>query len=171
MYHRDLRQDIFLKEDHHYLNVPRVGTYAVYDTLDCTIECLSNPSCFSLNLAASKGADGKLWCELLSSEKYSNPGEYKRNESSHHFSIKVPLLFSFPPHTPIKTLVKQLYQRSLSKIFSQKPADVFSKLWLFPLCLKEDSLTLDPFRAEHPPLSKWVSMFAWIGKNEGGVDE
>ena len=100
LYHRDLRQDIFVKDDHHYLNVPRVGTYAVYDTLDCTIECLSNPSCFSLNLAASKGADGKLWCELLSSEKYSNPGEYKRNESSHHFSIKVSLLFSSPPPPP-----------------------------------------------------------------------
>ena len=98
LYHRDLRQAIFVKDDHHYLNVPRVGTYAVYDTLDCALRCLSNPSCFSINLAASKGADGKLWCELLSSEKNSNPGEYKRNQSSHHFSIKVSLLFSI--HTP-----------------------------------------------------------------------
>ena len=43
-------------------------------------------------MAASKGADGKLWCELLSSEKHSNPEEYKGNESSHHFSIKVGLI-------------------------------------------------------------------------------
>ena len=134
LYHRDLRQDIFVKDDHHYLNVPRVGTYAVYDTLDCTIECLSNPSCFSLNLAASKGADGKLWCELLSSEKYSNPGEYKRNESSHHFSIKVSLLFSSPP-PPLKTVVKQLHQRSLSKILSQKPADIFFLNYGFSRCV------------------------------------
>ena len=122
LYHRDLRQDIFVKDDHHYLNVPRVGTYAVYNTLDCTIECLSNPSCFSLNLAASKGVDEKLWCELLSSEKYSNPGEYKRNQSSHHFSIKVSLLFSIhtpPPVRRLKTLVKQLHKCSPSKIFSQ----------------------------------------------------
>ena len=35
-----------------------------------------------------------------SSEKYSNPGEYKRNESSHHFSIKVSLLFPPPPSPP-----------------------------------------------------------------------
>ena len=96
LYHRDLRQDIFLKDDYHYLNVPRVGTYAVYDTLDCTLQCLSNPSCFSINLAASKGADGKLWCELLSSNRYSNPGEYKRNESSHHFFIKVSIHFFVP---------------------------------------------------------------------------
>ena len=38
---------------------------------------LSNPSCLSLNLAASKGADGKFWCELLTSDKYINPCEYK----------------------------------------------------------------------------------------------
>ena len=89
LYHPDLRQDVFIKDEYHYLNVPRVGTYTVYDIFDCTFECLRNPSCLSLNLAASKGADGKLWCELLSSVKYSNPEEYKRNETSHHFSVKV----------------------------------------------------------------------------------
>ena len=71
--------------------MPRVETDAVYDVFDYTFKCLSKPSCLSLNLAASRGADGKLWCELLSSEKYSNPKEYKANESSHHFSIKVGL--------------------------------------------------------------------------------
>ena len=65
----------------------------MYDIFDCTFKCLSNPSCLSLNLAASKGADGKLWCELLSSVKYDNHKEYKRNETSHHFSIKVGLKF------------------------------------------------------------------------------
>ena len=92
LYHPDLRQDVFTKDEFHYLNVSRVGTHTVYDIFDCTFECLSNPSCLSLNMAASKGADGKLWCELLSSEKHSNPKEYKRNESSHHFSIKVGLI-------------------------------------------------------------------------------
>ena len=89
MYHTSLRQDVFMKEEYHYLNVSKVGTFTVYHSLDCTFECLGNPSCLSFNLAAYKGADGKLRCELLSSEKYSNPEEYKRNESFHHFSIKV----------------------------------------------------------------------------------
>ena len=89
MYHHSLRQDVFIKDEYHYLNVPKVGTFTVYDSLDCTFECLGNPSCLSFNLAAYKGADGKLRCELLSSEKYSSPEEYKRNESFHHFSIKV----------------------------------------------------------------------------------
>ena len=88
-YRRDLRQDVFLKDEFHYLNVPRVGTYTVYDKFDCTFECLSNPSCVPLNMAASKGADGKFWCKLLSSEKYNNPADFKGNLNSHHFSIKV----------------------------------------------------------------------------------
>ena len=89
LYHPHLRQDVFIKDEFHYLNVPRIGTYTVHDIFDCTFECLSNPSCQSLNMAASKGVDGKMWCELLSSTKYSKPEEFKGNGSSHHFSIKV----------------------------------------------------------------------------------
>ena len=92
LYHPDLRQDVFIKDEFHYLNVPRIGTYTVYDIFDCTFECLSNPSCLSLNLAASKGADGKMWCELLSSTKFRKSKEFKGNESAHHFSVKVGLV-------------------------------------------------------------------------------
>ena len=95
LYHPDLRQDVFIKEEYHYLNVPMIGRYTVFDIFDCTFECLTNHSCLSLNLAASKGADGKLWCELLSTVKYDNPEKYKRNETSHHFSIKVGLILFF----------------------------------------------------------------------------
>ena len=79
----------FIKHEFHHLNVPLVGTVAVSDVFDCTLECLSNPFCFSANLAAFKGAHGKLWCELLSSDKFRNSTEYKGNESSHHFAIEV----------------------------------------------------------------------------------
>ncbi|KAL9952950.1 hypothetical protein ACROYT_G040283 [Oculina patagonica] len=97
LYHEDIssilqtvRQHEFIKNEFHFLNVPTVGTFTVYDAFDCTFECLSNPLCFSVNMAASKGADGKLWCELLSSDKYKNSTEYRGNKSSHHFSIKSP---------------------------------------------------------------------------------
>ena len=79
----------FIKHEFQYLNVPLVGTVAVSDVFDCTLECLSNPFCFSVNLAAFKGAHGKLWCELLSSDKFRNSTEYKGNKSSHHFAIEV----------------------------------------------------------------------------------
>ena len=86
---QDHRQIVFLKEEFHYLNVTKSGTYTVYDIFDCTFKCLSNPSCLSVNLASSKRADGKLWCELLSSTKYNNTREYRGKNSSHHFFIKV----------------------------------------------------------------------------------
>ena len=88
-------QDLFIKDEFHYLNVPRVGTHTVSDVFDCTFACLSSPSCLSLNMAASKGADGKLWCELLSSVKDSNPKEYNLgNKSSHHLFIQVGLILT-----------------------------------------------------------------------------
>ena len=86
-HHPDLRQDVLVKDEYHFLSVPGIGTITVYDTFDCTFECLSNPSCLSLNLAASKRADGKLWCELLTSNKDINPDAYKENKTSHHFSM------------------------------------------------------------------------------------
>ena len=91
MYHHSLRQDVFIKEEYHYLNASTVGTFTVYNSLDCTFECLGNPSCLSINLAAYKGADEKVLCELLGSEKNSNPKQFKSNNNSHHFSIKVTL--------------------------------------------------------------------------------
>ena len=59
------------------------------DLLDCIVECLKNALCLSINMAAFKGAEGKLWCELLSSDKYRDIKNYKENMSSHHFSILV----------------------------------------------------------------------------------
>ena len=84
-----VRQHVFIKDEFHYLNVSRVGSFTVYDIFDCTFECLSNPSCLSVNMAAFKEANGELWCELLSSDKYRNPKDYAGIRSSHHFSIMV----------------------------------------------------------------------------------
>nr|XP_058950992.1 uncharacterized protein LOC131778586 [Pocillopora verrucosa] len=47
------------------------------------MRCLQHPSCISVNLAL----EIRLWCELLSSDKYSNPKEFRQNESSHHYHI------------------------------------------------------------------------------------
>ena len=89
------KQRQFSKEEFHYLNVTQVGTFTVYDLFDCTFECLRNILCLSINMAASKGADGKLWCELLSSDKYRNAENYKENKTSHHFSITVNIMLYF----------------------------------------------------------------------------
>ncbi|PFX25318.1 Basement membrane-specific heparan sulfate proteoglycan core protein [Stylophora pistillata] len=45
-------------------------------------------------MAASKEAYGKLWCELLSSDKYRDAENYKENTSAHHLSILSPCSYS-----------------------------------------------------------------------------
>ena len=72
-------------EEFLYLNVSHIELIMVYDDLECTFKRLHHPSCISFNLVA----EGKLCCELLSSNKYSKPMEYKLNKSSHHFYTKV----------------------------------------------------------------------------------
>ncbi|XP_022807034.1 uncharacterized protein LOC111344099 [Stylophora pistillata] len=83
-----VRQHAFLNHAFHYLNVTAIRTFAVYDLLDCTLECLSNLLCFSVNVAASKGADGEILCELLSSDKHKDKAMYAVHRNAHHFSIE-----------------------------------------------------------------------------------
>ena len=45
--------------------------------------------CLLINMAAFKGEDGKLWCELLSSDKYRDPANHKGNRRSLHLFIQV----------------------------------------------------------------------------------
>ncbi|XP_027037861.1 uncharacterized protein LOC113666293 [Pocillopora damicornis] len=92
---RPLRQTFkqrqFSKEEFYYLNVTRVGMFTSNDMFDCTFECVRNTLCLSINMAASRGADGKLWCELLSSDKSRADAEnYSQNMSSHHLFIRSP---------------------------------------------------------------------------------
>ena len=62
----------------------------VYDDFECTFKCLHHPLCVSVNLAA----EGDLWFELLSSDKYSNPNEYKEKKSSHHYFFEVRTIYT-----------------------------------------------------------------------------
>ena len=80
-----VKQRQFSKDEFHYLNAARVESFAAYDIFDCIFKCLSNPLCFSFNVAVFKGEDGKLWCDLLSSDKNRDFREYNENMTSHHF--------------------------------------------------------------------------------------
>lgn len=77
-------------------DVRRVGTFTARDDFECTLECLRNPLCRSLNIAASRRTDEKIWCELLFSDKHGNAKVYKENTSSHHLSnmVRFPAIFS-----------------------------------------------------------------------------
>ncbi|XP_022809519.1 neurogenic locus notch homolog protein 2-like, partial [Stylophora pistillata] len=75
------RQSLLSLEKFHHLNVPNIEEIMVYDDFECTFKCLHHPLCVSVNLAA----EGQLWCELLSTDKYRSPNEYKENKNSHHY--------------------------------------------------------------------------------------
>ena len=90
---QEFRWRLFSVQEFHYLNVTRVGTFTAFDDFDCALKCLRNPLCISINLAASKAADGKLWCELLSSDKYRNVRDFKENKTSHHLFSMVGCVF------------------------------------------------------------------------------
>lgn len=109
-----VKQRQFSKDEFHYLNVTRVGTSTVYDIFDCIFECLSNPRCFSFNFASSKGEGGKLWCDLLSCDKYRDFREYNENVTSHHFFTMVRPGFWYPHF--FNTSVFQLYSKSWNKV-------------------------------------------------------
>ena len=106
-----VKQRQFSKDEFHYLNVTRVESFDVYDIFDCIFECLSNPLWFSFNFVASKGKDGKLWCDLLSSDKYRDfrDSEYNENMTSHHFftvvGFLIPTLFIY---TDIATMLQTI---------------------------------------------------------------
>ena len=81
-----LKPHQFSREEFYYLNVTRVGIFTYYDLLDCICECVKNTLCLSINMAAFEGADGRLWCDLLSSDKYRNAENFKENLRKHKFA-------------------------------------------------------------------------------------
>ena len=135
----EFHQDIFSQDDYHYLNVPVVGSFTVDNTFDCTLKCLRNPCCFSVNLAAYRGANGKIWCELLSSEKHSNPEKYKRNQTSHHLSTIL----------EVQHYHYQCYYYSLSLSLSSSSSSASS------LSLLQEPIT----RSEQLPYQAYVTAF------------
>ena len=84
---------LFSVDEFHYLNAARLASTTAYSDFDCTFKCLRNPFCQSINLASSKDTNGKLWCELLSSDRYRNSLDYKENKISHHLFLLVGSVF------------------------------------------------------------------------------
>ena len=80
----------FAADKFHRLQVSVGSSRVVSKYSECTISCVNNPPCPSVNVASSPDADGKYRCELLNEDKYSaNPGQLVISQKFHHYSIKV----------------------------------------------------------------------------------
>ena len=56
----------------------------------CLWKCLKNLKCFSVNIGIHVESNGKVWCELMSSDKHTLPAlSFQANESYHHYFIPV----------------------------------------------------------------------------------
>ena len=72
-----------------YLNLAPLVSASVTEPRECGKLCVDHSSCFSTNLASFRDQNGKMICELLPSDKYSNSNKFIDNATFHHFSIKV----------------------------------------------------------------------------------
>ena len=107
---------LFSVDEFHYLNAARVGSSKAYNDFDCTFKCLRNPYCRSINLAASKDVNGKLWCELLSSDRYRNSLDYRENETSHHLFLLVVCVLMIRQSYLIKLFPNNIIASTVAKI-------------------------------------------------------
>ena len=64
-------------------------TVKVGESLDCGFACTRLKTCFSYNFGLTPDGDGKHVCELLSTDKYNNSGNFQGDANFHHFAIRV----------------------------------------------------------------------------------
>ncbi|KAL9966882.1 hypothetical protein ACROYT_G025019 [Oculina patagonica] len=79
-------------KDHlfHALDGKKIETLFVETGKHCLLKCVKNRQCFSTNIGVTSRHDGKVLCELLSSDKYNSSGSFQQSSSFHHYSISSP---------------------------------------------------------------------------------
>ncbi|XP_022805600.1 uncharacterized protein LOC111342753 [Stylophora pistillata] len=75
-----------------YLNITSIGSDYVMEGNECGFACVNMPSCFSFNLALIQDIIGRLLCEFLPSDIYSNSDKFIASQSHHHFSVTSPCI-------------------------------------------------------------------------------
>ena len=72
-----------------YLNITPLVSTSVKEIRECGKLCIDHSSCFSANFAGFFHEEGKIFCELLPSDKYNNSNKFHDSAVFHHLSIKV----------------------------------------------------------------------------------
>ena len=78
------------KDEFSYLNITALNGRDFVDNMpECSLACLDTPSCFSLNVGATRDVNNRFPCELLPSDKYNSSDKFVPSYNFHHFSIAV----------------------------------------------------------------------------------
>ena len=85
----------FMEHFYHVLDVPKIEEVAVQTASQCLLRCVNNDRCFSTNVGAFHLPNGKIWCDLLSTDKYNASEKFEANHTFHHYSIMVSFCYWF----------------------------------------------------------------------------
>ena len=78
------------KDEFSYLKITALNGRDFVDNMpECSLACLDTPSCFSINVGATRDVNNRFRCELLPSDKYNNSDKFVSSYNFHHFSIAV----------------------------------------------------------------------------------
>ncbi|KAL9952301.1 hypothetical protein ACROYT_G039536 [Oculina patagonica] len=58
---------------------------------ECTFECINNHECFSVNFG-DQAEEGKHTCELINTDRFSQPDKFVISQDFHHYNIKTPCM-------------------------------------------------------------------------------
>ena len=90
---KELSYANFIEHFYHVLDVPNIARVAVETGSECLLRCVSSDRCFSTNVGAFQLPNGKIWCDLLPTDKYNTSEKFKTNHSFHHYSIWVSITY------------------------------------------------------------------------------
>lgn len=66
-----------------------VSSFEASELSECTLECLANQNCYSVNFGAAKNGGGMHPCELLRGDMFKDNETLITDEDFHHYNIKV----------------------------------------------------------------------------------
>ena len=84
-----LQYAIFKNDLFHALDGKKIEVGFVETGKHCLLKCVKNLHCFSANIGFHLENNGKVLCELMSSDKYSSATSFHGNASFHHYHISV----------------------------------------------------------------------------------
>ena len=72
------------------LSATQISSYLVTDVFDCTLSCISDSRCKSINFAVNPDSNNLHVCELLDTNKYgAASGDFQVNVDFLHYSPQV----------------------------------------------------------------------------------
>ena len=72
------------------LKASLLATLQVSSLGECTLGCINNQECFSVNFGDTQG---RHICELINTDRFSQPDKFAASQDFYHYNIKVRQVF------------------------------------------------------------------------------